>query len=173
MRLVSLALLPFAAFAAGGAAPEPAKAPFDGAWMSCETYRGATICAYKRMMQRGTRVCGVQRDFATSAYYTQRFIATADGKSARIDKICGDPGSETDTYCAGQAPASAAKVGWGTSDQTLFACGNSLYSTDNGAGFACSKAAKAAGLPKVRSLGGEGPEPEDAAWMASCLGGKD
>lgn len=173
MRLVMIALLPAAALATGGAAPEPRSTPFDGAWMACETYQGSRICSYTLMVQRGARVCGVQRDFATNAYYTQRFVATAERNRAGIDKICGDPGSETDTYCAGQAPADAEKVGWGTSDQTLHACGNRLYGTEAGTAFSCAAARPAAGLPKVRSLGGEGPEPEDAAWMASCLRGAD
>lgn len=173
MRLAALLLLPFAALLTGGAAPEPTRTPFDGAWMSCETYQGASICSYTLMAQAGTRVCGVQRYFATNAYYTQRFIATAEGKSARIDKICGDPGSETDTYCAGRAPASAEKIGWGTSNRTLHACGNGLYGTDKGEAFSCAAARPEAALPKVRTLSNEGPEPEDKAWMASCAAGED
>jgi hypothetical protein len=173
MRLLLLPLLPFAALVTGGAASQHEPAPFDGAWMACETYQGANICAYTLMEQRGDRVCGVQRDFATNAYYTQRFVATAKDNRAHIDRICGDPGSETDTYCAGQAPADAAKVGWGTSDQTLQACGNRLHSVKDGDSFSCAGARPDAGLPKVRTLGSEGPEPEDKAWMASCLRGED
>lgn len=173
MRLAFLALLPFAALLTGGAAPERASRPFDGAWMSCETYQGARICSYTLTVQKGARVCGVQRDFATNAYYTQRFIATAEGKSARIDRICGDPGSETDTYCAGRAPAGVEKVGWGDSNRTLHACGVRLYGTDRDQPFSCTGARPAAGMPKVRSLGGEGPEADDKAWIASCAAGGD
>ena len=173
MRLAFLALLPFAALLTGGAAPERASRPFDGAWMSCETYQGARICSYTLTVQKGARVCGVQRDFATNAYYTQRFIATAEGKSARIDRICGDPGSETDTYCAGRAPAGAEKVGWGESNRTLHACGVRLYGTDRDQPFSCTGARPAAGMPKVLSLGGEGPEADDKAWIASCAAGGD
>lgn len=172
MRLLLLPLLPFAALVTGGAAAQHEPAPFDGAWMACETYQGANICAYTLMAQRGERVCGVQRDFATNAYYTQRFVATAKDNRARIDRICGDPGSETDTYCAGQAPADAAKGGWGTSDRTFQACGNRLHSVKEGDSFSCASARSDAGLPKVRALDGEGPEPEDEAWMASCLRGE-
>jgi len=173
MRLASLALLPFAALMTGGAAPEPVRRPFDGAWMSCETYQGARICSYTLMVQTGTRVCGVQRDFATNADYTQRFVATAEGKSASIDRICGDPGSETDTWCAGQAPAGAEKVGWGSSNRTLHACGARLYGADSNQPFSCADARPAAGMPKVRSLGGEGPEADDKAWIAACARGED
>jgi len=173
MRLAALLLLPFGALLTGGAAPEPARTPFDGAWMNCESYQGANICSYTLMVQAGTRVCGVQRDFATNAYYTQRFVATAEGKSARIDRICGDPGSETDTYCAGRAPAGAEKTGWGASNRTLHACGTRLYGADNGEAFSCATARAEAGLPKVGTLPNEGPEPDDEAWLASCAAGKD
>lgn len=173
MRLASLLLLPFAALLTGGSAPEPASAPFDGAWMSCETYQGARICSYTLMVQKGARVCGIQRDFATNAYYTQRFVATAEGKSARIDRICGDPGSETDTYCTGRAPAGAEKVGWGRSNRTLHTCGSRLYGADSGEPFSCATVRRKAGLPKVRTLSNEGPEPDDEAWVQSCATGND
>ncbi|MBL0916390.1 MAG: hypothetical protein IBJ13_13035 [Sphingopyxis sp.] len=173
MRLAPLLLLPFAALMTGGAASAPTRMPFDGAWMNCEAYRGSSICSYKLMRQTGTRVCGVQRDFATNAYYTQRFIATAEGKNARIDRICGDPGSETDTYCTGRAPAGAEKIGWGASNRTLHACGDHLYGADSGKAFSCAAARPEAGLPKVRTLSNEGPEPEDEAWLAACAAGKD
>lgn len=173
MRLASLALLPFAALLTGGTTAEPAPTPFDGAWMSCETYQGARICSYTLMVQEGARVCGIQRDFATNADYTQRFVATAEGKRARIDRICGDPGSETDTYCAGHAPAAAEKVGWGDSNRTLHACGARLYGADRDQPFSCAGAPTDAGMPKVRSLGGEGPEADDKAWIASCAAGED
>ena len=173
MRLALIAALPFAALLTGGAAPERLRLPFDGTWMHCETYRGASICAYKVMAQRGTRVCGVQRDFATNAYYTQRFVATADKSTARIDKICGDPGSETDTYCAGQAPTPGAKSGWGPSDRTLHSCGNGLFSAESGTPFTCAGARPETGLPRVGSLKDEGPDSDDAAWIASCIKGAE
>ena len=173
MRLLALALLPFAALLTGGAAPERPRAPFDGAWMSCETYRGTQICSYKLMRQSGARVCGVQQYFATNAYYVQRFIAKADGNSARVERICGDPGSETSSYCTGQAPDDAARVGWETTDHMLHACGNRLYESDLDQSFNCATTRRDTGVPKVRSLAGNGPAPEDAAWMASCVEGND
>ena len=62
MRLLLLPLLPFAALVTGGAASQHEPAPFDGAWMACETYQGANICAYTLMEQRGDRVCGCRDD---------------------------------------------------------------------------------------------------------------
>ena len=173
MRLVLVAIAAVAALGTGVSASKPKDAPFDGAWMSCQTWQGARICVYKLLVQRGDRVCGIQSDFATNAYYYQRFIGTARANVLAIDKICGDPGSETDTYCAGAAPAGAQKVGWGTSDKGLVACGNRLHGVSEGAGFSCTKAIRATGIPKVRSLEGEGPEAEDHAWLAACASGRD
>ena len=173
MRIGMPVILSVAALGTGLSATKPDATPFDGAWMSCETWQGARICGYKLLVQRGSRVCGVQRDFATNAYYHQRFIGTAQGNSLRIDKICGDPGSETDPYCAASAPPTAEKVGWGASDKGLVVCGDRLHGVSEGDGFSCAKAIRAAGLPKVRSLRGEGPEPEDRAWLKSCAGGAE
>ena len=174
MRLFKVAILSVAALGAGVSATKPAPAaPFNGMWMSCETWQGARICDYRVLAQRGDRVCGVQRYFATNSYYEQRFVGTAKANVARIEKICGDPGSETDTYCAGKAPSGAEKVGWGTSDETLFVCGGRLHSTAAGDAPACAKVNREAGVPKVSSLGGEGPEASERAWLASCASGAE
>lgn len=154
-------------------APALAPAPFDGAWMSCETYRGAEICSYKLLVQRGSRICGVQRYFATSAYYEQRFVGTVEGHVAQIEKICGDPGSETDTYCAGRAPRDAAKIGWGTSSERLFQCRGRLFSTASDAPASCKGVTPGMGVPRVRSLGEQGPQQEDRAWLAACAAGRE
>lgn len=177
MRLFTVALLSIASLGVGVSAtkpaPVPAPAPFDGAWMSCETYQGSRICSYNLLAQRGDRVCGLQSYFATNAVYEQRFIATAKANVARIDKICGDPGSETDTYCAGKAPSHAEKVGWGTSDETLMICGGRLHGVSEGEPPSCASVSRQSGLPKVRSLGDQAPEATERAWLASCLSGAE
>lgn len=174
MRLAMTAILSVAAgLSAASPAPAFAPAPFEGAWMRCETYRGTEVCEYKLLAQRGDRVCGVQRYFATNAYYEQRFVGTVKGHVAHIEKICGDPGSETDTYCAGRAPDMAEKVGWGTSDQKLFQCRGRLFGASSEAGTDCRGLARSAGMPRVRSLGGQGPQPDDRAWLASCAAGAE
>ncbi len=174
MRPITIALLSLAAAGvAAWPAPAASPAPFDGAWMSCETYRGARICSYKLLVQRGERLCGVQRYFATSAYYEQRFVGTVKANVAHIEKICGDPGSETDTYCAGRAPDDAARVGWGTSDERLFRCRGRLLSATGDDATSCHGVMRGAGLPKVHTLGGEGPDPDDRAWLASCAAGRE
>lgn len=162
-----------AAISVAAPAPAAAPAPFDGAWMSCETYRGAEICSYKLLAQRGDRVCGVQRYFATSAYYEQRFVGTVKGGVAQIDKMCGDPGSETDTYCAGRAPRDAAKIGWGASNERLFQCRGRLFSTSSDAPVSCKGVTSGMGMPRVRSLGAEGPQPEDRDWLTACAAGRE
>ncbi|MDO9369919.1 MAG: hypothetical protein Q7T68_15235 [Sphingopyxis sp.] len=173
MRLMIAVIVSAAALGVGVSATKPTPAPFEGAWMSCETYQGGRICGYKLLVQRGSRVCGIQRDFATNAYYQQRFVGTARANSVKIDKICGDPGSETDTYCAGQTSQRDVKSGWGTSINSLYDCGGRLHGAKSDYGFRCDAANRAAGLPKVRSLKGEGPEPEDAAWLKSCAAGAE
>ena len=174
MRLVTAAILSIASLGVGVSATKPAPAePFNGAWMDCETYEGARICGYKLLAQRGERVCGIQRDFATNRYYEQRFVGTAKANVARIDKICGDPGSETDTYCAGRAPSDAEKVGWEKTDDTLLVCGGRLHGAAAGNAPACAKVKREAGLPRVPSLGREAPDPDELAWLASCVGGAE
>ncbi|WP_144036674.1 hypothetical protein [Sphingopyxis witflariensis] len=175
MRLFTVAILSVAALGTGVSAtkPAPTPAPFNGAWMICEDYQGSRICDYNLLAQRGDRVCGIQSYFATNSEYRQRFVATAKANVARIDKICGDPGSETDTYCAGEAPSGAEKVGWGTSDETLLVCGGRLHGASDGDAPSCAKVNPQAGLPKVRSLGDQAPEAAERAWLASCVGGAE
>jgi hypothetical protein len=173
VRLVMISLLVAAGSSMPIASPARAPAPFDGAWMDCQTWRGSEICEYTLLAQRGTRVCGLQRYFATNAYYEQRFVGTAKANAAHIEKICGDPGSETDTYCAGRAPSSAEKVGWGKSDETLLLCNGRLLSASGGATADCAGATKQSGMPRVRSLGDQAPDAEEQAWLKSCTAGAD
>lgn len=175
MRLFTVAILSAASLGLGVSAskPAPATMPFNGAWMSCETYQGAEICDYTQLAQRGNRVCGLQRYFATNAYYEQRFVGTAKANVAQIEKICGDPGSETSTYCTGHAPADAEKVGWEATDEKLFVCNGRLLSASSGEAASCAKATRQSGLPRVRRLGDQGPDAGELAWLASCAGGAE
>lgn len=173
MRFPMMVIMSVAAFGTGVAASKPAPPPFEGLWRDCESWQGSSVCAYTALAQRGTRVCGVQSDFATNRYYVQRFVGTARGNVVEIDRICGDPGSETDTYCAGQAPADAAKVGWGAPDRQLSLCQGHLQVGNKGDAASCTRASARAGLPKVPRDDGDGPQAEDRAWMASCLQGDD
>ncbi|QCB54925.1 hypothetical protein E5675_11085 [Sphingopyxis sp. PAMC25046] len=173
MRLVMTVIVPIAAALwASNPAPAQAPAPFDGSWMSCDTYQGAEICEYKMLAQRGDRLCGVQRYFATNAYYEQRFVGKVNANVAHIEKICGDPGSETDTYCSGRAPSGAAKVGWQAIDRKLGLCGGRLV--EGGRDFhSCTSEGRHLGMPRADELGEQGPGPEDRAWLTSCAGGAE
>lgn len=180
MRFMMVAILSVAALGCGVSAtkPAPVAEPFTGKWMRCETWQGAEICEYKQLVQRGNRVCGVQRYFATNAYYEQRFVGTAKANVARIEKICGDPGSETDIYCTGRAPSDAEKVGWEASNEKLALCNGRLHGASEGDAPGCGAVSRAAGLPaaglpKAKSLKGDGPGPEDLAWLKSCAGGAE
>ena len=174
MRLATAVILTITAgIAASTAAPALTPAPFEGAWMSCDTWQGAEICEYKMLAQRGNRVCGVQRYFATNAYYEHRFVGTAKANVAHIEKICGDPGSETDTYCAGRAPDGAEKVGWAASDEKLFLCNGRLLAASGDDAASCVGLSRRSGLPRVRAAGGDGPQPDDLAWLASCAAGAE
>lgn len=174
MRFVTLAILSVAALGCGVSATKPAPAaPFNGKWMSCESWQDSEICEYKQLVQRGNRVCGVQRYFATNAYYEHRFVGTAKANVARIEKICGDPGSETDTYCTGRAPSDAVKIGWQASDEQLVLCNGRLHSANKGDAPGCGMVRGAAGFPKARSSDGDGPGPEDIAWLKSCAAGAE
>lgn len=174
MRLaMAIALTIAAGGAASTSAPAQAPAPFNGMWRSCETYQGAEICDYKMLVQRGSRVCGVQGYFATNAYYEQRFVGTVKANVAHIEKICGDPGSETDTYCAGRAPDDAEKVGWGAADEKLFLCNGRLLAASGDEAASCAGVKRQWGLPRARALGGDGPSSEDRAWLASCAAGTE
>lgn len=174
MRLALTILLPIAAgVSAATPAPAQAPAPFDGMWRSCEPYQGSEICSYRMLVQRGNRVCGVQRDFATNAYYEHRFVGTVKANVAHIEKICGDPGSETDTYCAGRAPDNAAKVGWQAYDEKLFLCNGRLLGASGDDPASCAGVSRQSGLPRVRSEGGDRPQPDDLAWLKSCAAGAE
>ncbi|SEH18420.1 hypothetical protein SAMN05428974_2653 [Sphingopyxis sp. YR583] len=172
MRLAMTAILSVFALGGGVAATKPETGPFNGTWMACDNWQGSRICEYKMLAQRGDRVCGVQRYFATNAYYEQRFVGTARENIVNIEKICGDPGSETDSYCSGRAPSNAAKVGWQTTDRKLGLC-NGRLSGDVANSHSCAGVSRRSGMPKVKNPGAEGPEPEERAWLAACARGEE
>ncbi|MBW8295822.1 MAG: hypothetical protein K0M74_08470 [Sphingopyxis sp.] len=95
------------------------------------------------------------------------------GHVAQLEKICGDPGSETDTYCAGRAPHNAAAMGWDTSGERLFRCRSRLFSTSSDALASCKGVTPGMGMPRVRSLGEQGRQPEDRIRLAACAAGRE
>ncbi|MDJ0275893.1 hypothetical protein QLH51_03635 [Sphingomonas sp. 2R-10] len=149
--------------AAGTAMPHGRTGqPFSASWQRCETYRDASVCAWIAMAQKGLRACAVRQDFATNAYYTHRLTGTATGNRVHFDRICGDPGPETDSFCAGQAPEGVKNVGWTSYDRTLHVCKGHLVDDPagcNGPNGSGMERVSASRLPLSDA---------DRGWLASC-----
>jgi hypothetical protein len=177
MRLVTVVVLSIAAMGSSVSASKSAPAPFEGSWLRCDSNAGYRLCSYARTTQRGKRVCGVEGYVATNSVYQTRFVGTAEGISVRIDKICGRPGSETDTHCGDQAsrdPGPGEKVGWGTSRNIFHVCKDRLHSRPGDQPFDCATAIRDAGMTKVRRLPkGDGPDEIERAWLVSCTAGRE
>lgn len=160
--------------------PERGPDPLDASWVDCEAFQGSTICSYEVTEQEGDRVCGIRRYFATNRYYWLRYVAKVEGDIARFEKICGDPGSDTDTYCAGQAPASAVRVGWGTSDELIAACHGGRIDAESGKAVGCASTTPSAPVrpgkdwaARVHDLDAKGPDGENRDWLKRCVAGSD
>jgi hypothetical protein len=179
MRLVTVVLLSIAALGLGVSASKPVSTPFEAAWLSCDTNAGYRVCGYAKTTQRGKRVCGIEGYWASGRFYHTRFVGTAAGTSMQIDKICGRPGSETDTNCAGPYTRfldPKDKVGWGTSRNKFYVCKGRLHSGPADEAFDCATAVRDAGMPKVRRLPTpkeDGPAQEERDWLASCTAGRE
>ncbi len=158
-------------------AAKPAPALFEGSWERCEKYRGIENCGYAVTTQRGNRICGVEGYWASGRTYNTRFVGTAAGTSMRTDKICGRPGSDTDTYCADQTPRNLdtdEMVGWGKARNIRDVCKGRLHSRTTDEVFDCATAVRDAGMPKVRRLtNDDGPDAQERAWLASCTAGRE
>jgi hypothetical protein len=73
--------------------------PFEGSWHSCFMYQGSKICTGYTLLQRKQNVCGNWSYFATGIYQGQ-LQAIANGRTtAKLTKICGRSGSNTQTEC--------------------------------------------------------------------------
>ena len=183
MRLVTAAFLSVLALSIGivaaQSAAKPASAPFEGTWLNCDTNGGYRVCGFAQTTQRGKRVCGIEGYWASGRFYHTRFVGTAVGTSMRIEKICGRPGSETDTHCKGQGSRYLdrdEKIGWGTSRTRFYVCKGRLHSERRDRVFNCATAVRDAGMPKGRRLPTvkeDGPAQEERAWLASCTAGRE
>jgi hypothetical protein len=177
MRIAAVFLAALLVPASAGLTERSAPAPLSGSWQSCEDYQGSSVCAWTTMVQSGARVCGMQQDFATNAYYTHRLVGTAAGNRVHFDRICGDPGSETSTYCAGQeppglAPGDRVEVGWGRYDLTHYVCNGRLYTARPGQPARCAGVSRAVGMPRVPAS--RLPlTAGDHAWLAACAAGRE
>ncbi len=112
-------------------------------------------------------MCAIRQDFATNAYYTHRLIGTVNANRVHFDRICGDPGSETDTFCAGHAPEGAQKIGWSSYDQTVHLCESGLSDTPTG----CTGTQDDQQMARV-STDRLPLSDEDRDWLAACANGQ-
>lgn len=165
MRIAVASVMVFAATACV-MTPEHAVSRLVDGWERCERHRDGSICTWTAMARNGSRVCAVRQDFATNVYYTHRLTGSADGDRVKFDQICGDPGSETDSYCAGQAPQGAQNVGWAPYDQTVHLCDGRL--SDDPAG--CTGANADADMIPI-SLARLPLTDDDRHWLTRCAAG--
>jgi hypothetical protein len=142
---------------------------YTGTWIHCDKDQRSEGCSYNVLNQKAGRICGIWSYWASGRQYDGRLIATERGVTAKIDKICGRPGSDTSTNCARQGYTPT----WESSNRTLFVCNGALYNVKVGQMSSCRNANKALGMPKARA--NAHPEvrlfAEDKAWLAACAGG--
>lgn len=139
-----------------------ADATFTGGWEHCATLRGASICTWVALAQTGTRVCAVSEDFATNAYQSHRLIGTATGNRVRFTRICGDPGSETDSRCPGRALKGTGKVGWTDYDRSFHLCKGRLSENSEGCEGGDDTSMQRVSNSRLPM------SEEDRGWLAIC-----
>lgn len=173
MRIAVILLAALLIPAAPARSQQAASAPFNGDWWECRTTRGVDVCGGMFLVQNGARVCGVSGESSSNYHYSSRFVATANGNQARIDRICGDDG--TAARCAGQAPEGAPNVGWSAAGSALLLCDGRIRGIGSGERASCAGGRRDAGTPRARSsrvretvLSGE-----DRAWLEACAAGRD
>lgn len=119
------------------------KAPaFEGVWQSCfrfspsdkdnyARYGGEKICSGFVLVQQGKNLCGTWEYFASTPYEGRIQAMQQDATTARSAKICGRPGSYTQTACEDDKASFTTKplAKWETNTQTVFKlCKGRLFS---------------------------------------------
>lgn len=173
MRIAVILLAALLIPAAPARSQQAASAPFNGDWWECRTTRGVEVCDGTFLVQNGARVCGASSESSANYYYNSRFVATANGNQARVERICGTMAATR--RCTGQAPEGDPNVGWSTADHSLLVCNGRLRGVGRGESASCTGGRRDAGLPRARSsqvretvLAGE-----DRAWLEACAAGRD
>ncbi len=138
-----------------GTSPLSDDGSFGGAWASCEGAATPDECSRYVLVQRGERICGTWSYLASGQAYEGRLAARViSATRARRTRVCGRPGSETDTEC---------DAGWQTIDRPLQLCNGRLsdIASANGSCFADYVASTAAGadIAKLKA------QP----WLQTCL----
>ena len=167
MRIVSFILAIGLLFAMPASSAKPVVQPFTGSWIDCDRYQGYDVCSYKLLAQNGSRMCGLWSYWASGKEYQGRLTAKITGQTARIDRICGRPGSDTSTDCARD---DGMQETWEPSDRTLFICKGALYESRPGQPISCKRINKDFGMPKARVVQSKIMfELEDRGWLKACV----
>ncbi len=171
MRKMSFILAIGLLFAMPASSAKPADQPFAGTWMLCSKYQGYDVCSYNVLAQKGARVCGLWGYWASGRDYQGRLTAIATGQAAKVEKICGRPGSDTSTECARKD--TAPETWEQKTDRTLFICKGALYDSRYGEPGLCKGINKDLGTPKARSSAQSKVIifPEDRTWLKACVEG--
>jgi hypothetical protein len=137
-----------------GVAAETNHGLFAGSWQSCDT-ASPEECSRYLLAQRGDRICGTWSYVATGDHYEGRLIAEAfSASAARRRRICGRPGSETQTEC---------EDGWETIDKPLHVCDGSLGDLEGKAGACFADFERVSDDAQALAALSEQP------WMKACL----
>lgn len=140
-----------------GAAPSDVvgSGPFAGSWESCAGAEAPEQCSRYLLLQRGKRICGTWSYYASGDAYEGRVVAeSVSPLEARRTRICGRPGSETDTEC---------DAGWQTIDRPLRICDGKLGDLDGKQG-ACF-----ADFERVDDTDRQLAELAAQPWVRDCL----
>jgi len=149
------------------------RGAFNGGWSNCNDDDGVAVCELIYVEQRGTRVCGVSEESSSTYQYRDRFVATAKGHRAELEKVCGDGGSGATSRCPGDSEASGDGIGWTKSEASLSLCNGRLVSGNNGE-LGCGIARERAGLNRSSDAGFiDNFSVEEKQWLTSCIAGQE
>lgn len=168
MRLAVITVATALLFAMPASSAKTVIQPFAGTWIDCDSYQGDDACSYKLLAQKGARLCGLWSYWASGREYQGRVTATASGRIAKIDQICGRPGSDTSTECTRDK---GAQETWEPSSRTMFLCKGALYESRADRPMSCDGIDKDLGLQKARGNIQSKMmfEPTDKAWLKTCV----
>lgn len=142
---------------APGAGIFDAGAPFTGVWEECDEGGSPDECSRYLLLQHGDQICGTWAYVATADLYYGHLEAKAlSATSARRTKVCGRPGSETQTEC---------DAGWESIDKPLELCDDKLAERTGDTGECKARYARSAQPgTQLTTLANE-------PWVKACLAG--
>jgi len=130
--------------------------PFTGVWEECDEQTSPDQCGRYVLIQRGDRICGTWLYVATADVYGGQVEATAlSATTARRTRICGRPGSDTQTECSD---------GWESIDRPLQLCDGKLSESAGGSGACTGRYVRSA------NPGTQLAELAAEPWAKACLG---